>query len=94
VFSQVSTPDFEWDAAKSRASKLKYGIDLVEAQALWQDGFAITVVARAIGESRSMVIGTIDGRHWSAIVTQRGERVRIISVRRSRLGEVHEYEER
>jgi len=90
----VSTPDFEWDEAKSRANRYKHGIDFVEAQALWLDSFAITVAARAIGESRSMVIGMIGGRHWSAVVTSRGDRVRIISVRRSRTGEVQEYEDR
>jgi hypothetical protein len=38
------------------------------------------------------VIGRIEGKHWSAVVTYRGEVVRIISVRRSRAEEVIFYE--
>lgn len=33
------------------------------------------------------VLGMIDGRHWTAITTKRGKRIRIISVRRSRKNE-------
>lgn len=39
-----------------------------------------------------MVIGLIDGKHWSAVITNRGEAVRVISVRRSRDEEVTFYE--
>ncbi|RMH39989.1 MAG: BrnT family toxin [Gammaproteobacteria bacterium] len=35
-----------------------------------------------------MLIGRIDGRHWSAVVTYRDGNIRIISVRRSRKEEV------
>lgn len=35
-----------------------------------------------------MVVGMIDGRYWTAIVTYRGDMIRIISVRRSRKEEV------
>jgi uncharacterized DUF497 family protein len=38
------------------------------------------------------VIGQIEGKHWSAVVTYREQRVRIISVRRSRKEEVALYE--
>lgn len=36
---------------------------------------------------RHIVLGMIDGRHWTAITTKRGKRIRIISVRRSRKNE-------
>lgn len=39
-----------------------------------------------------MVIGKIDTKHWAAIVTERGENTRIISVRRARKEEVLRYE--
>jgi hypothetical protein len=39
-----------------------------------------------------MVIDQIDGQCWSAVVTYRDEHVPIISVRRSREGEVAIYE--
>jgi uncharacterized DUF497 family protein len=37
------------------------------------------------------VVGRIEGKHWSAVVTYRGDTVRVISVRRSRTGEVQLY---
>jgi uncharacterized DUF497 family protein len=39
-----------------------------------------------------MVIGKIEDKHWSAIITYRSQTVRIISVRRSRKNEVKLYE--
>lgn len=38
----------------------------------------------ATGEPRFLVIGTIGEKHWSAVITYRNEKVRVISVRRSR----------
>lgn len=52
----------------------------------------VEVPARTTDEPQWLVIGKIGGRHWSAVVTYRGERVRIISVRRSRDEEVAIYE--
>jgi hypothetical protein len=40
----------------------------------------IEVPARTAGELRWLVIGPMGGRHWSAVVTYREDRVRIISV--------------
>ena len=39
-----------------------------------------------------MMIGKIDDKLWSAIITNRGQRVRVISVRRSRIEEKELYE--
>jgi hypothetical protein len=83
---------FVFDEAKSRANKRKHGIDFNEAQALWLDVRQLQVAARAGDEPRFVVIGTIDGRHWSAVITYRGETIRLISVRRSRPKEVEAYE--
>lgn len=43
-------------------------------------------------EPKWLVIGRIDGRHWSALVAYREGRTRIISVQRSREEEVAVYE--
>ena len=85
-------PEFEYDEAKSRANKLKHGIDFVEAQALWLDDRRAEVPARPLGELRFLMIGMIGHRHWSAVFSYRDERVRLISVRRSRPEEVAIYE--
>ena len=43
-------------------------------------------------EPRILIVGRIEELHWSAIITYRDDRVRIISVRRSRREEVTLYE--
>jgi uncharacterized DUF497 family protein len=85
-------PVFEFDPAKSDANRAKHGIDFVEAQALWLDDRRVEVDARSSGEPRRVLVGRIRHRHWAAIVTWRGCRVRIISVRRARFREVALYE--
>ena len=84
--------EFEFDEAKSEANAAKHGIDFVVAQALWLDERLIEIPAKTVGESRWLVIGAIEGRHHSAVITQRGSTIRIISVRRSRAKEVALYE--
>lgn len=84
--------EFEFDEAKSRANKAKHGIDFIETQAMWQDEMLTEIPARTEDEPRSLVVGMIAGKHWSAVTTHRGEKVRIISVRRSRPEEVAIYE--
>jgi uncharacterized protein len=84
--------EFEFDKDKSRANKAKHGIDFVEAQALWLDEMLVQIPARTEDEPRFLVVGLIADRRWSAIITYRGERVRLISVRRSRVEEVAIYE--
>jgi uncharacterized protein len=83
---------FEFDERKSRANKAKHGLDFVEAQALWLDELLIEIPARTADESRLLVVGLIAGRHWSAVITYRGEAIRLISVRRARAEEVKLYE--
>ncbi len=82
---------FEFDELKSRANKLKHGIDFADAQALWHDKGLVEIRARSSAEPRFVVVGRIGNRHWSAVITCRGEAVRLISVRRSRTGEVELY---
>ena len=82
----------EFDDVKSQANKSKHGIDFVEAQGLWLDEMFVEIQARTEDEPRFLVVGMISGKHWSAVITYRGERVRIISVRRARIEEVEFYE--
>lgn len=84
--------DFEFDDSKSRSNKSKHGIDFEEAQLLWLDDMLIEIPARTSDEPRFLVIGRIRGIHWSAVITYRDDRVRIISVRRARIEEVEIYE--
>lgn len=83
---------FEYDPHKSDLNRAKHGIDFDEAQSLWDDEEYLEIPARNLDEPRFLVIGKIKGRHWSAVITYRGENVRIISVRRSRDEEIELYE--
>ena len=84
--------EFEFDPQKSKSNKEKHGIDFYEAQALWDDSDFIEIPVKTNDELRFLVIGKISGKHWSGVITYRGEKIRIISVRRSRKEEVDIYE--
>ena len=84
--------EFEFDNHKNEENKKSHGIDFVEAQMLWDDSDRIEVPARTIDEPRFIVIAKIVDKYWSGIITYRGEKIRIISVRRSRKEEVEIYE--
>ena len=84
--------NFEYDERKSQSNLDKHGIDFVDAQELWKDPYLLEIPAKTTDESRFLVIGQIEGSHWSAVVTPRDENIRIISVRRSRIEEVAIYE--
>jgi uncharacterized protein len=83
---------FEFDPRKSQTNREKHGIDFEKAQAIWSDEDRLEIPAKTVDESRFLVIGKINGIFWSAVITYRGENIRIISVRRSRAEEVELYE--
>jgi hypothetical protein len=84
--------EFEFDERKSRSNKEKHGIDFQEAQSLWDDLDRIEIPARTEDEPRYLVIARLNGKHYSAVITYREGKVRIISVRRARVEEVEIYE--
>lgn len=84
--------EFEFDPAKSASNLEKHGIDFAEVQALWDDAVRAEIPARTADEPRWLVIGKIADRHWSAVITYREGRVRIISARRARKEERALYE--
>ncbi len=87
--------NFDFDKRKSNSNKAKYGINFEEAQELWEDRFIMKIPSRknTIEEPRSIYIGLIGSKHWTAITTYREPNLtRIISVRRSRKQEVELYE--
>jgi len=84
--------DFEYDDDKSQANLEKHGIDFHAARKLWDDPDLLEFPAKSDNEPRFLVIGRIAAKHWSAVVTYRNKKVRLISVRRSRKKEVELYE--
>ena len=84
--------DFEFDPQKSKRNKQKHGIDFIESQALGDDPDLLEIPVQTVDELRYLVIGLIQGKHWSAVITYRGKKTRIISVRRSRKEQKEIYE--
>ena len=89
--------EFEFDPKKSESNKEKHGIDFIEAQKLWS-GETVTLRSKNQDEPRQIVIGKINCRFWTGIATFRvrngQEKIRIISVRRSRDEEKKIYNEK
>ena len=83
---------FEYDDAKSRANAAKHGIDFEAMRRMW-DGVVVAAPARFVGEDRLLAIGQIDGKFWTAIITERGPALRIISARRNRKNEIKIYQD-
>ena len=67
-------------------------VDFNEAKVLWNNPYLIEVPANTQGEPRYLVIAKLHGKHWSGVITYRGNNIRIISVERSRKAEVNLYE--
>ncbi len=84
--------EFEFDPRKSKGNKKKHGINFIDAQALWEDPNLIEIPVQTSDEPRFLVVGRISDRFWSGIITYRGDKIRIISVRRARKEEVNIYE--
>jgi hypothetical protein len=86
--------EFEFDPSKSEANENKHGINFLEAQQLWNDSNYLEIPARTEDELRFLIIGKIQNKHWSAVISYRNTKIRIISVRRSRQQEIKLYESR
>ena len=84
--------EFEFDQNKSDSNKRKHGIDFYKAHKLWDDSDFIEIPVKTSDESRFLVVGKISEKHWSGIITYRKEKIRIISIRRSRKEEIDIYE--
>lgn len=83
---------FEYDPKKSHSNRMKHGIDFEKAQAIWDDASYLEIPAKTLDEPRWLVIGKIGEKFWSAVITYRGDNIRLISVRRSREEEIELYE--
>ena len=90
--SSVREIKFEFDPQKNDSNKVKHGIDFNEAQHLWDDPDLLEIPVKTSDEARFLIIGKVQGKHWSGVITYRDHRIRIISVRRSRYEEIDIYE--
>lgn len=83
---------FEYDDDKSQANREKHGINFLTSQEIWNDPDMLEIQTNSEDETRFLVIGQIKAKHWSAVITYRNGKIRLISVRRSRKKEVELYE--
>ncbi len=85
---------FEWDEQKNLANEQKHDVSLQHAQAIWDDPLFVEAHLASEPEDRWVVIGRIaKSRHLTAIITYRGDAVRIISARPSTKKEVDIYDQ-
>ena len=90
--NSIDFHSFEWDANKNAINAKKHGIDFSDALKVFSDPNVIIVDSRvAQQEARRLAIGLVDGVLITLVFTLRGERIRIISARRSRISERRRY---
>jgi len=85
---------FEWDDDKREANLAKHRLDLFDAINLFDGRPVHTYPSQRGDERRFVTVGLITGVFVAAIWTERGDAVRLISLRRARDGEKRAYRAR
>jgi uncharacterized DUF497 family protein len=88
----MNPPRFEFDPTKSEANLAKHGIGFTKAELLWNDPDLLVLPSKFPAEPRKLAIGCLEGKHWTAVFTDRTGVLRLISTRRSRDNEKEIYE--
>lgn len=90
----ASLPEFEWDAGKNIVNVRKHGIDFADAVHVFSDPASISFASKIRSEeARRLIVGKVSGIFMTVVYTVRGERIRIISARHSRIAERKRYGE-
>lgn len=75
---------FEWDPEKDRINIAQHRISFAEAVAFdWQGAQVFTDDRQDYGEDRFQARGFLNGRLHFAVFTLRGDRLRLISLRKA-----------
>ena len=83
---------FDFDPEKSARNERERGITFERiADMDFQTAIAIEDTRKDYGERRLRMLGTIDGKLHAAVITPRGETIRVISLRRANKREEHAY---
>jgi hypothetical protein len=84
---------FEWDEAKAKLNTAKHGIAFEAAQKIFEDIFAFedTDLSSVFREIRFSITGMVEGRLLTAIYTERGDKIRLISARKATNNERQQY---
>jgi uncharacterized DUF497 family protein len=83
---------FAWDEAKRRLTLRKHGIDFADADKIFR-GLTFTAEddREIYGERRYLTLGPLDDQVVSVTHTERGEEIRIISIRKATKHEARFY---
>ena len=83
---------FTFDPEKSARNVVDRGLsfDLVE-RLEWETALVVEDIRKDYGETRLQVLALMDGRLYAAVVTPRGEDLRVISFRKANRREVIRY---
>ena len=83
---------FTWDDAKRRANLRKHGIDFAHAERIFR-GFTLTAedMRETYGEQRFLTLGLLEDQVVSVAHTERGDDIRIISIRKATKHEARFY---
>ena len=86
---------YEWDEGKSLENLVKHGLSFHDAQTVFT-GSCVTLedTRRDYGEPRFVTVGRLEGRVVVIAHTPRGERTRVISMRKANSREAKIYRER
>ncbi|HAJ48382.1 MAG TPA: BrnT family toxin, partial [Alphaproteobacteria bacterium] len=79
--------NFEWDEAKRLKTLRDRGLDFGSADQVFDGRPTLDSSTDRSGEARTLTIAEIDGKIVATVWTWRGDTIRIISMRRARIGE-------
>ncbi|MBN9406807.1 MAG: BrnT family toxin [Burkholderiales bacterium] len=86
--------NIEFDQAKDAANVAKHGVSMALAERIcWPDVLCMPDNRRDYGELREIGFAVIDERLYVVVFVQRGEVMRIISLRKANRREVKLYDE-
>lgn len=84
--------DFEWDSEKRDFNLEKHLVDFCDATTMFHGTLKpVRTVHMPSGEKRMVCIGKMDGLLFVIVYTIRGDRIRLISVRRANRDEYKYY---
>jgi len=84
--------EFEWDEAKRQNNLKKHGMDFEDAQLLFNDeALVVPDLRRDYGEPRFILINLLANRLAVVVFTFRGQKTRIISMRKANERERNRY---
>jgi uncharacterized DUF497 family protein len=86
--------DIEFDPAKNAANVAKHGVSLADAAGIeWDTALTDDDKRQNYGEDRKVSLAYIGNRLFCAVYVMRGERLRIISLRKANSRELKRYAE-